>query len=620
MASHNFLHQRIAEELRPYHPFAELAMEDLILLAENIKVVYMPSGQWLFAEGDDLHSAIYVVSNGEVELKKGEDLIDKAERGELFGLRVLFEEGKYLAGAKTDGDALVYAIPKAIAQHILVENERTAHYFRLDWKGNDSNFVPSGNSLRRLMKNETGNLVLPVTESQRIVNYTVPVLAKPGSNVAEAAVQMIKSRSDACVVVNAQQHPIGIITDADLRKVVAHEKASSAMCVEEIMSHPVKVLSTNLSYSNAMVHMMELGIHHLVLTENGTADEPVVGIVNDHDLLLEQALNPAVLSKRIERAQSKEELVNYAQKMHQLALNYNAAGVVVSYMLKVFTSLYDSLYTAAIKLAQEQLGPAPESFAWLALGSLGRGEQLLRTDQDHAIVRESDQHEFYFLELAKYVSELMEEVGLERDHYGVSAENKLWNNSLDAWKTTASSWVNVPEGDALLQLGILMDARFIHGNLNLADKFLDHLHKEISSADLLHHQLAKDALRNPNPLNFFRQFKLEEGGDFDLKLRAILPYIDAAKLLAAKSGYWTTNSTVDRLLSTTTSSQTEWLQNAAHAYEILLQFRAKMGIEQGTTGRYIQVADLDQIDRELLRNLFRSLESLQSHLKNTFGV
>ena len=622
MAPEHFLHQRVAEELSHHPPFNELAGDGLLLLAEHVEVKYLGPKEWLFNEGDGLHDFIYFVNKGGIELLRGEDIVDHVDPGEMLGLRTLFENSRYRASAKPigSGDALLYAIPVELAKKVLVENQQTSHFFQLDWKGNREDFVPSGISLRRLMKKEGSSIVLPITEETQKLEWTAAVMAHEDLPLSDVVALMNEWRSDAVVVIDNKNLPLGIITDKDIRRSLIREDFSRSLPVSAYMSAPVLTFSENLSFSAAVVAMMEHRIHHLVITENGTIQSPVMGIISDHDVLLEQALTPSIITKKMGRVKTQRELQRLNERIEVLRNNYLKADVSMEVVLKIMTRFYEGLTLAALRIVQRDIGAAPCEFTWLALGSLGRGEQVLRTDQDHAIVYEKSEHAAYFSELAGGVSDLLESVGFEPDHFGVSATSALWSGTPESWERRLLSWVHEPVEDALLQLGITQDARAIAGNPQVATAAFNRFYKALNEDSTTLLVMAKDALRNPSPLNIFKQLKLEEDGQFDLKLRAILPFIDAAKVLAAYGGNSHLTNTRERLEQSKDGSNEELISSAQHAYEILLQLRLKFGLNEGNNGRYINPKTLDQLDRQLLRNVLKTLEALQSHMKLKFKL
>lgn len=618
----HFLHRRVAEELKPHPPFSELEGEQLLILAENVEVRYMRTNTWLFENNAPLQPYIYFVAKGTVELWRDKDLIDHVEPGELMGLRSLFQEGTYKAGARPmDGkDALVYALPLELARKHLVENNATDHFFHLDWKGNRDDFVPSGTSLRRLMKKRESNIHLPLGEDSLQLQFSEALCVAPETPVFEVAQRMNEWKTDAAIVVDERQRPVGILTDSDFRRHNANPQFQLGSEVHEMMTHPVSCFDANIRYADALVAMVEKRIHHLIITESGTADGAVLGIISDHEVLLEQALNPTIIIKRMERAKTYSRLKHTAEKVELLRQNYINANVSTSYLLKMMTQFYAGLYSNAIRLAEKQLGPAPCDFAWIALGSLGRGEQLIVTDQDHALVYADASAGAYFKTLAHTVSSTMQELGFEEDHFGVSATADLWRGTPAEWIKRLDSWMAEGEGDALLRLSIVQDARAIAGDLNLALPAFNHLYRGLHDDQGLLQTMAKDALRNPSPLGIFKRFKLEKSGQFDLKLRAILPFIDASKVLAALAGKSHINSTIARLEAIKDTGNEELMTSAVHSYEILLDLRVKFALANGDSGRYINPDSLDALDKQLLRNVLKTVEALQDHLKLKFKL
>lgn len=622
MAPEHFLHRRVAEELKNHPPFSECAGEQLLLIAEHIEIQYLASNSTLFKLGDGLHPYIYVVAKGGMELWRGEEMIDRVDPGEMLGLRALFEKGTYKAAAKTlaNKDALLYAIPKNIADQFLLQNPDTSHFFQLDWKGNRENFVPSGISLRRLMKRQNAPIALPMTENKNRLETSEALCVLGDQTILEVVEAMNTAKSDAAVIVNDRGAPLGIVTDKDVRRSIADPEFSRRHKIKRYMSSPVHTFADGLTYAGAMTAMTEKRIHHLIITEDGTPESKVLGLISDHDVLLEQALNPSVISKKLERVRKIEQLIALSKRIEILRTNYLRANISISYLMNLMGQFYADLYRAAISLAHKELGPAPCDYTWIAFGSLAREEQVLRTDQDHGLVIESSEHESYFEVFTKIVSDHMIALGFEEDHFGVSATNPHWRGTPSQWQERLIHWVKNPDEQALLRLSIVQDARAIAGNTHLALPAFNAFYRELDGASYTLQLLAKDALRNPSPLDFFKRFKLEQGGLFDLKLRSILPFIDAAKVLAASVGKSHLSKTHDRLEAAKDGSNEELITSAQHAFEILVQLRLKFGETNGDHGRYFNPNDLDQLDRQLLRNVLKTLEALQSHLKLKFKL
>jgi len=138
--------------------------------------------------------------------------------------------------------------------------------------------------------------------------------------------------------------------------------------------------------------------------------------------------------------------------------------------------------------------------------------------------------------------------------------------------------------------------------------------------------LAKNAMANPAPLSFFRNFVVESSGEhkdaFDLKLRAMLPLVDAARVLTLEAKISNINNTTARynLLAEGDKNNRDLLREAAEGYATLMNLRAKFGLKHNNSGRFIKPEELSKIERQTLRNIFASINDLQKILKIRFQL
>jgi Predicted signal-transduction protein containing cAMP-binding and CBS domains len=217
------------------------------------------------------------------------------------------------------------------------------------------------------------------------------------------------------IITDENKRPIGIITDSDLRKKVATGDFPITAKAKEIMSSPVYTLLPNISASEAIIHMMSKNIRHLVLTEDGTPNTPIFGIVSEHDVLVLHGNNPAVLVKEIQNTEDSRKLSLLRARADKLLKDYIDQEVSIQFVANTISEINDALIKKAIdisikRLEEEGIKKPEVSFAWLSLGSEGRKEQLLKTDQDNAIVYEDPPENLqeevrnYFLKLGNSVN------------------------------------------------------------------------------------------------------------------------------------------------------------------------------------------------------------------------
>ena len=138
--------------------------------------------------------------------------------------------------------------------------------------------------------------------------------------------------------------------------------------------------------------------------------------------------------------------------------------------------------------------------------------------------------------------------------------------------------------------------------------------------------MAKDAIRSPSPLGFFRQFLVEEGGDhkdfFDIKARALMPLIDAARVLSLNHKLRNINNTAGRFerLAELEVNNKEIYENCSYAFKALLKFRTKQGILHDDSGRFIELATLSKAEKLKLKRCFKSIHDIQELLTLRYNL
>jgi CBS domain-containing protein len=378
--------------------------------------------------------------------------------------------------------------------------------------------------------------------------------------------------------------------------------------------------------------MLKHGVTHLCVTQDGTDKSEVKGIISEHDLVVAQANNPGVLLKEIKRSQTAKELKLVRDKLTdiiQSSLNKNIP-------LTHINSIAGEITLAIVKRAVEQsildLGSPPARFAWLSIGSQGRKEQLLLTDQDSILVFEDVSAEKYrdvkdyFLKLAKKATATLEKVGFVFCPQGHMASNMLWCKSLTDWTKQYNSWMNTPGENSNEISSVFFDYEMAFGEQKIEDAITETIFKNAKNNVLFFDYLGNDAIKKPTPLNFFKKFNLEEEGEnkgkFDIKTRALMPLVDGARMLTMSNGIKGINSTYLRYkqLAIVDPKFSEVYLNCADAYLVLSKFRAVEGLKNDSSGQYINLDELNKVDKEKLKNALNPMRDLEELIKDRFQL
>ncbi|MBF0586210.1 CBS domain-containing protein [Prosthecochloris sp. N3] len=642
----NTIVERVAADLVRYPPFEQLDQELLQDLASSVSVTYHQEGETIFRKGDQLRECAFMVMKGAVRLFENIDerevLVDLCDEGDIFGVRAIFARQDYVLTAQVAEETLLYEIPVDKITMLLQQSPGAALFFAREFARSVEEIEHSlteamegagrdlhGLSCHSFLENET-------LEVRQVSNVAT---CSPDISIQDAAGIMAERNIGSIIVVSGEGHPLGIITDTDLRKkVVAVPGSVKEQPVSEIMSSPVYTITGGRTIADMVMLMVKTKLRHFCVTEDGSVDSPVTGIISEHDIITSEGNNPAVIMKAVMQADHRDELREQRDKAESLLRLYISQDVAVHFISSIITEINDALITRAIEFAFADLderhdGQRPETpFCWLSLGSEGRREQLLRTDQDNAILYEDpppdreDAVHAYYLELGSIVTGILQHCGFVRCPADMMASNPQWCRPVSVWKGYFRKWVSAPEPKAVMNSTIFFDFRPVYGASWLASELKQDIFAAIDRSRGFLQFFAKNALQNPPPLGFFRNFLVEKSRDhaneFDIKARAMMPLSDAARVLAYELNVVEYLSTVERFkkLSLLIPGMKDLCHEAAFAYEFLMKLRAVNGLETSSSGRYIKPESLDKLERQMLRNVFSTIEKVQKALNLRFQL
>lgn len=625
----NLIATRIADFLKRFPPFEYLSSEEILELANAALVRYYGKGDYVFNQGHDGGEFLFMVQEGAVHLELEENstktLVDVCDEGDVLGVRAMITKKPYAFHARCEEESLLYAIPVSLFSKHLETNSKIALFF--------ASGLASGQKLKQANEED---VPLPAKESGSLLNWNRPlaqpsrplISASPSDSIKEVAERMTNDKIGSMIIYEDDEIK-GIVTDTDFRTKLGTGLANVNQPITELMTKGVFSMPVGQPLSNYLLEMLRRGIRHICLTD--TNQKPV-GIISEHDLLASQQNHPFTLSFSIEQATEVQQVVDLRNRADDLIKFYLNQNVSIELVSSLITHINDAVINKFIALATSELGDPPVAFAWLSLGSEGRKEQLIRTDQDNALVfedvEEKDQKATsdYFLLLSKIVTNYLAEAGFEYCPANMMASNPEWCQPLSKWKNYFSGWIKQPQEKSLMLSTIFFDFRKVYGDETLVSQLQEHLKTEIDKSKIFLNFLGANAMKNPAPLSFFKNFVVERSGEhkneFDIKARAMMPLVDIARLLTLESGELGETNTAARyrkMAKIDVKNKNEYLQ-AAEAYEYLMKFRALNGFQRPESKRYIQLDQLNKMDKLILRNTFEPIDALQKLITVRFQL
>ena len=449
-------------------------------------------------------------------------------------------------------------------------------------------------------------------------------------SIEELARQMTARNVTAALVCSEGATVIGIVTDHDLRARALAEKVDLSAPIHTIMSSPLAKISENALVYEALMHMEEKGVRHLAVEDqNGQ----IVSVVDNKSLIQFQRYGPIVLGREIARAETPEQVARRCQRTAPLVKTLMDSSARPRHVTHMLASTCDAATQRLIELAMAELGPPPAVFAFIAMGSQGRQEQTLLTDQDNGIIfapsEDADPAQVtdYFLRLGERVCQNLDRAGYALCRGQVMASNPRWCRSLPDWIASFDEWVDKSEAQEIIDFSIFFDFRTVYGDAELTHELRRYIHRTLPEAPGFLHHFAHNALLFKPPLRLLGNIYLsggatEHAGEINLK-DAMMPIVSFARLYALRHQINQTH-TLERIESLCDknvilpASRDEIIA----AYDFLMQLRLQTqltAIQAGNPPQHIiHPGKLGYIQQELLKQAFTQIAAVQKKIGYDF--
>jgi CBS domain-containing protein len=615
-------------------PFTFLPEDEIKKIAEEASTVHHAKDTVLFVQGKSKIDHLFIIHKGAAERYYKENnkeiLHEFLGDGDMFGgVSMLLNEGIAARMLKTKMDTDFYVLPKKRFMEICLRHEAFAKFFS-DIFGKimlDKSFAAITGQDMQPREADVPQFFNQPIES---VYARDLVFCDADVSIQEAAAIMGRRRCSSIFVRDPDGDFIGIVTDNDLRKKVIGAGCDIRRPVADIMSSPLIAIPARSPVFEVLMSMMQKNVKHLAVTD---ADGKVTGAVTVSDLIVAQGQSAFFLLREIDAAGRVEDVTDKQSRLPRLIQNLISSGVKADSVARLISTISDAILNKLIKFAIDDLGPPPARFVFLTLGSEGRREQTLKTDQDNAILFEDMPGEFtesvrgYFLKFGEKVCTGLDHAGYTFCKGDVMAKNPQWCQPLSAWKEYFAKWIATVEPMALLQSNIFFDFRGGYGDMDLAVQLRRHLFASLAARPNFFRYLTETSLNMKPPLGFFRNFIVESKGEhrdaFDIK-SSMTPIVNFARAYALYHGIEETNTQerLDRLFLKNVLSEQDY-HEIEQSYSYLMQMRFVRQVtavmkENGKPDNYINPKTLSRMEQNMLREIFKSIEKFQVKMSYDF--
>lgn len=331
-------------------------------------------------------------------------------------------------------------------------------------------------------------------------------LASPGDPVYHCAALMAKEKVSCLFIGNSPQEIVGYITDITLRDRLLAQRLPSEIPVSQIMEFDMVSIHPDTSLVEALILMFQTKSRYLLVKEG----EDYIGWISRTKILTEQSQGPFMFIQSVKEARQITELEHKWARMPEIIHLLSSRGMKASLINQIITTVADTVTQRVIERVFKEIGSAPAKFVFFVLGSEGRGELTLKTDQDNAIIYEDKANEHreevraYFLDFATRVSTALDQIGIVFCEGELMAMNPKWTHSLSHWKRNYDSWISDASQETAMNYSTFFDCRAIYGEFSLLDELKSYMGELLEKApERFFINLGHNALQYEPPLTFF---------------------------------------------------------------------------------------------------------------------
>jgi CBS domain-containing protein len=587
-------------------PFDRLTPEEIEILNGSLDVAYFRPNETIIAEGA-APEGLYIVIKGCVEERAQGELMGLLGPKDFFDSRALVQ-GAGVSAFIAREETLCSLAPRADLLRLINGNPRFGAFFYID----------ISRKLDALAQRDESSQIEPMMRARVGELFLLPAaMIDADATIASAGRIMRDIDCNALLVRDGDR--TGIITGMNLSKAVVLKGMTIDETVKGITQFEMVTVAPDDFVSQALLLMTKHNKRRLVVKEG----EEFVGILEDINLLSFFAGNSQLVVGRIDRATNLPELAAAAAQISGQLRPLRRQGVKFEVVAEIVSDLNRRLFHKLFELLcpEEMQGKT----CLIVMGSEGRGEQTIRTDQDNGLILSEPVDEAKLQQFRDAFSGALAEFGFPPCPGRVMVNNPLWSRTIDQYIADFSRWTTAPDEQSAMNVAIFYDAEAVAGDASLLLRAKKALVEKAADERVFLGRFARAIESFEPPIGLFNTLKTAEGdGDaLDLKKGGIFPIVHGVRSLAIERGLTETN-TVERLhkLGELGVLKPNFARDLARALNYLMTLRldAQLSAQltSGPSGSLLRPATLTSMDRDLLRDSFQVVKQLRDLLRHHF--
>ena len=599
------IRHRVADFLKQYPPFDSLSPDDLHEAAGSGRVKFHQANEYVFRQGQDKASIVWVVQQGRVDLIEdcttGEQLRDILGEGDLIGLDRFPGNGLCLYSARTASDVILYGVTASLFESFAQRYPAVKTYLRAHF---------SVSSLSGSRKTSWLDAEAPPPSFLRARLVALPADASH----AEVRSRLVGDGNPIVAFVEGSGRPLSIMTAAEFATAPTDAVSLAARPCRAALASPVATRA-------AVRALIATRSDALAVTADGTLDSALEGILTSEELSLFCGYNPVRLTNAIRNANSGAEITPLVSRTKQVILDALADPHDIDDCARMGTEVSAAFAESCLRYAHDRaiaagISPPSGHWCWFQFGAAARGESIGGDFPSIAAVYEDSGTRCteYFDAVSQAMRAWLSDCGLPSP----ATEWFLRCRPLAEWKRLYGETIRNPLGGNLYHRRELFDLAPLSGDATLLDVLRSEIRVQFRADRLATVLLANDTLSHLPPLTFFRGLVVDLDGaqreSVDIGMTAFSPIADAARVFAVASGLFEGASTLHRLQHAELDYPNDpaIFTDAIEAFRVAHYYRWLAGTPAIVPSR------LGKFDQRLLKTAFSSIQRLLEFTTSTF--
>ncbi len=601
-------------------PFSVLTADEQAVLQSHVqRLTYQPA-QLLIAAGEPA-PGLFIIAQGRVtesepQQHAQEPLSASAtafmhyEVGEYFGSWSVFN-GQAIHDFVAIETTVCHLIPTQTLLELIDSNASFADYFQ-----------QSLTAKREIIAQHAPNQDMAEFMLARIADSTVrePLIVEEGTSIEEATRLMREQKADCLLAKKGNRY--GMVTGTDLLDAVIIQHLPLDTDVSQIASYRLIRIKPDDYLFNALIIMTQQQIERVVVMGD---NRQLFGVIELTDVLSQFSTHSHVIGLRVERAQTVDELREASFGLADLIKGLISTGVKTRFVMELLAALNSRILSKLFDLiVPKEVHP---HVCLIVMGSEGRGEQIMKTDQDNGLIYRDGLEWPQMHEVMRKYSETLISFGFPPCPGNIMVSNPEWVNSTKQWAHKLTRWSQSYEGEASMNLSIASDGKPVAGNVALFKVARNIFFRRIQDNEIFFAHFAKAALNFDTPLTFFGRLKDSVG--LDIKKAGVFPIVHGVRAIALENKITDTN-TFRRLeiLVERGLMHKELGDNLAEALSYFVQVRLQQQIarysadptELDKMPNQVNIKLLTALERQLLRDALSVVKDFKKYLVHRYHL